>query len=35
MERILSFNSFSKKQGQVIENDNTEPTVPKKVKPSF
>jgi hypothetical protein len=35
MERILSFNSFSKKQGHVIENDNTEPTVPKKVKPSF
>ena len=35
MERILSFNSFRKKQGYVIENNNTEPIVPNKAKPSF
>lgn len=35
MEIILSFNSFRKKQGYVIENNNTEPIVPNKAKPSF
>ena len=35
MERILSFNSFRKKQGYVIENNNTEPIVPNKAKPAF